>query len=323
MKDGHRGHEQAAGGSGNGTGGNRPAAGGTGHRIAVISDTHNLLRPEVVEIIKTCDAVLHGGDISGPETLEKIRRACGSSASFMAGGAGNFFAVRGNNDRDWAADLPYELEVQLYGRKFFMTHKKKDIPADVDADVVIYGHSHKYAQTYIDGILYLNPGSCGPRRFNQPITMAVLTIPEAGAIPGAESGYGDSAGTQGKSGAGDFAGTEGKSGVGELIGTEGKSGVGDFAGTEGERRKSYGITVEKIEIAHGTSKTAAGTTVSTKQQVSADLIRKIGADLEKHRTVSDIAARRGVSRELADQIVRLYVTHPGVTAEQIMSKMGL
>ena len=287
MKDGHRGHEQAAGGSGNGTGGNRPAAGGTGHRIAVISDTHNLLRPEVVEIIKTCDAVLHGGDISGPETLEKIRRACGSSASFMAGGAGNFFAVRGNNDRDWAADLPYELEVQLYGRKFFMTHKKKDIPADVDADVVIYGHSHKYAQTYVDGILYLNPGSCGPRRFSQPITMAVLTIPEADTITRAESG------------------------------------VGDSVRTEGERLKSYGITVEKIEIAHGPSKPAAGTTVSTKEQVSADLIQKIGADIKKHCTVSEISARRGISRELADQIVRLYVTHPGVTAEQIMSKMGL
>ena len=262
-------------------------SGGTGHRIAVISDTHNMLRPEVVEVIKTCDAVLHGGDISGPETLDKIRRACGNSASYTVGGAGNFYVVRGNNDRDWAADIPYELEVQLYGRKFYMTHKKKDIPADVDADVVIYGHSHKYAQTYVDGILHLNPGSCGPRRFNQPITMAVLTIPEPDALPGAESGAGDS------------------------------------AGTKGERLKSYGITVEKIEIAHGTSKTAAGTTVSTKQQVSADLIRKIGADLEKHRTVSDIAARRGVSRELADQIVRLYVTHPGVTAEQIMSKMGL
>ena len=298
MKDGHRGHEQAAGGSGNGTGGNRPAAGGTGHRIAVISDTHNLLRPEVVEIIKTCDAVLHGGDISGPETLEKIRRACGSSASFMAGGAGNsvsdmaggagnFYAVRGNNDRDWAADLPYELEVQLYGRKFFMTHKKKDIPADVDADVVIYGHSHKYAQTYIDGILYLNPGSCGPRRFSQPITMAVLTIPEADTITRAESG------------------------------------VGDSVRTEGERLKSYGITVEKIEIAHGPSKPAAGTIVSTKEQVSADLIRKIGSDIKKHCTVSEISARRGITRELTDQIVRLYVTHPGVTAEQIMSKMGL
>ena len=108
-------------------------SGGTGHRIAVISDTHNMLRPEVVEVIKTCDAVLHGGDISGPETLDKIRRACGNSASYTVGGAGNFYVVRGNNDRDWAADIPYELEVQLYGRKFYMTHKKKDIPADVDA----------------------------------------------------------------------------------------------------------------------------------------------------------------------------------------------
>ena len=63
--------------------------------------------------------------------------------------------------------------------------------------------------------------------------------------------------------------------------------------------------------------------MSSKEQGSADLIRKIGADLEKHRAVSDIAARRGVSRELADLIVRLYVTHPSVTAEQIMSKMGL
>ena len=287
MKDENLRRDRAAGGSGNGTCANRPAAGGTGHRIAVISDTHNLLRPEVVEIIKTCDAVLHGGDISGPETLEKIRRACGTAASYRIGGGGNFYAVRGNNDRDWAADIPYKLEVHLYGRKFFMTHKKKDIPADVDADVVIYGHSHKYAQEYVDGVLFLNPGSCGPRRFNQPITMAVLTIPEQDADPGAES----------------------------------SAGVCD--GPAAERPRSYGITVEKIEIAHGPSKTSAGTVVSSKEQVSADLIRKIGADLEKHRAVSDIAARRGVSRELADQIVRLYVTHPGVTAEQIMSKMGL
>ena len=287
MKDENLRRDRAAGGIGNGTCANRPAAGGTGHRIAVISDTHNLLRPEVVEIIKTCDAVLHGGDISGPETLEKIRRACGTAASYRIGGGGNFYAVRGNNDRDWAADIPYKLEVHLYGRKFFMTHKKKDIPADVDADVVIYGHSHKYTQEYVDGVLFLNPGSCGPRRFNQPITMAVLTIPEQDADPGAESG----------------------------------AGVCD--GPAAERPRSYGITVEKIEIAHGPSKTSAGTVVSSKEQVSADLIRKIGADLEKHRAVSDIAARRGVSRELADLIVRLYVTHPGVTAEQIMSKMGL
>lgn len=255
------------------------------HRIAVISDTHNLLRPEVAEVIGTCEAVLHGGDISGPDTLEKIRSLCGEGAvpnkgvfqrpgedrSFVESGTpGNLYVVRGNNDRDWAEEIPYKLEVELFGRKFFMTHKKKDIPADVDADVVIYGHSHRYAQDYADGTLYLNPGSCGPRRFNQAITMAVLTISDQ---------------------------------------TEKDSGT-----------KSYGITVEKIDIPH---KQAGSPKVVKKEQVSADLIRKIGADLEKHRTVADIAARRNVSPELAEQIVRLFVTHPGVTAEKVMSKMGL
>lgn len=289
-----------------------------GHRIAVISDTHNLLRPEVAEVLKTCEVILHGGDISGPQTLEMIRGACGGSvgggsvgssgacggsassggkasgsgASCQVGGTGNFYVVRGNNDRDWAADIPYTLEVTLFGRRFFMTHKKKDIPANVDADVVIYGHSHRYAQEYKDGTLFLNPGSCGPRRFNQAITMAVLTIPDP-----VEGNSEDS--KQFSSGGGNLP-------------SEGKS---------GERQGCYGITVEKIEIPHSPLKTSAA--VTAKEQVSADLIRKIGADLAKNRTVAEIAARRGVSRELTEQIVRLYVTHPGVTAEQIMSKMGL
>ena len=229
-----------------------------GHRIAVISDTHNLLRPEVADIIKSCELVLHGGDISGPDTLEKIRSL-----------SGNYYVVRGNNDRDWASDIPYTLEVELYGRKFFMTHKKKDIPSDVEADVVIYGHS-------------LNPGSCGPRRFNQAITMAVLTVPDTD--------------------------------LSDNVLPEGGSG-----------KKSYGITVERIDIPHAKAASAASTSgvVCSPNQVTADLIRKIGTDLERHRTVADIAARRNVSRELAEQIVRLYVTHPGVTPEQIMSKMGL
>ena len=239
----------------------------SGHRIAVISDTHNLLRPEAAEVIRTCEVVLHGGDISGPDTLEKIRNLCGS-----------LYVVRGNNDRDWASEIPYKLEIELYGRKFFMTHKKKDIPPDMDADVVIYGHSHKYVQDYIDGTLYLNPGSCGPRRFNQAITMAVLTVSE-------------------------------KTLHGDIL-TEGGPGM-----------KSCGITVERIDIPHAGAKTTSGVVCSN--QVTADLISKIGTDVKKHRTVADIAARRNVSIELTEQIVRLFVTHPGVTAEQIMSKMGL
>lgn len=273
-----------------------------GHRIAVISDTHNLLRPEVAEVIRTCDVVLHGGDISGPATLEKIRELCGESPSSRLGGAGNFYVVRGNNDRDWASEIPYTLKVTLYGLKFFMAHMKKDIPADIDEDVVIYGHSHRYAQEERNGTLYLNPGSCGPRRFRQPITMAVLTIAESG---------------------------------------------------ENSGRDLKRVSVEKIEIPHEaamssgppdaqklsvTQKSAAAQKTSTAQKssamhessasrerelVSGDTIRKIGEDIAKHRTISEIAARRNLSRELTEEIVRLYVTHPGVTPEQIMSKMGL
>ena len=254
------------------------------HRIAVISDTHNLLRPEVAAVIKTCDVVLHGGDISGPATFEKIRELCGESSSTRVGGAGNFYAVRGNNDRDWASEIPYTLEVTLYGLKFFMAHMKKDIPADADADVVIYGHSHRYAQEERNGTLYLNPGSCGPRRFRQPITMAVLTIAESG----------------------------------------------EASGPSLQR-----VSVEKIEIPHEDVKSSGplaaqkplvthkSSASQERELVSGDTIRKIGADIEKHRTISEIAARRNLSRELAEEIVRLYVTHPGVTPEQIMSKMGL
>ena len=185
-----------------------------GHRIAVISDTHNLLRPEVADIIKSCELVLHGGDISGPDTLEKIRSL-----------SGNYYVVRGNNDRDWASDIPYTLEVELYGRKFFITHKKKDIPSDVDADVVIYGHSHRYAQDYIDGTLYLNPGSCGPRRFNQAITMAVLTVPE-------------------------------------------KDLAEDILADGGTEKKSYGITVERIDIPHAKAASTSGVVCSEAKETS-------------------------------------------------------
>ena len=180
----------------------------------MISDTHNLLRPEVADIIKSCELVLHGGDISGPDTLEKIRSL-----------SGNYYVVRGNNDRDWASDIPYTLEVELYGRKFFMTHKKKDIPSDVEADVVIYGHSHRYAQDYINGTLYLNPGSCGPRRFNQAITMAVLTVPE-------------------------------------------KDLAEDILADGGTEKKSYGITVERIDIPHAKAASTSGVVCSEAKETS-------------------------------------------------------
>lgn len=133
-------------------------------RIGIISDTHGLLRPEVLNILKTCDCILHGGDINSPEILDQLRPLA------------SIYAVRGNNDREWAEGLAKTLRFQIEGVEFFMTHNKKDVAWDLgNAQVVVFGHTHKYFQDRIDRRLWLNPGSCGKRRFDQEITMAVLT----------------------------------------------------------------------------------------------------------------------------------------------------
>ncbi|MEA4895944.1 MAG: metallophosphoesterase family protein [Oscillospiraceae bacterium] len=132
-------------------------------RIAVLSDTHGLLRPEVLRIVRTCDCILHGGDINKPEILDELRTIA------------PLYVVRGNNDKDWAKDLPQSLSVTLEGVSFFIVHNKKDVPLELGtAQIVVFGHSHKYFEQELNGLLWLNPGSCGPRRFDQPITMAVI-----------------------------------------------------------------------------------------------------------------------------------------------------
>jgi len=134
-------------------------------KIGIISDTHGLLRPEVMEILKTCDCIFHGGDINKPEILDQLR----SLASI--------YAVRGNNDKEWAEGLARTLRFSIEGVEFFMTHNKKDVAWNLEnVQVVIFGHTHKYLEQKIDGRLWLNPGSCGRRRFDQEITMAVMTV---------------------------------------------------------------------------------------------------------------------------------------------------
>lgn len=77
------------------------------------------------------------------------------------------YVVRGNNYKDWAEDIPHDLTVTLEGVRFYMVHNKKDVPADLTgADVVVFGHSHKYSEERRGDVLWLNPGSCGPRRFH-------------------------------------------------------------------------------------------------------------------------------------------------------------
>ena len=139
-------------------------------KIGVLSDTHGLLRPAVLEVLRSCDCILHGGDVNKPEILDTLRSIA------------PLYVVRGNNDREWAEGLPQSLTVTLGGVPFFMVHNKKDVPADLgDARVVVFGHSHKYLEQQRDGRLWLNPGSCDRQHFDQEITMAVVTV-DGGAL---------------------------------------------------------------------------------------------------------------------------------------------
>ena len=102
-------------------------------KIGIISDTHGLLRPEVLEILKDCKYILHAGDVNKDEILDVLRSM------------GNLYVVRGNNDKDWAENLRTSLSFTIAGVKFFMVHNKKDVAWDLgDTQVVIFGHTHKY-----------------------------------------------------------------------------------------------------------------------------------------------------------------------------------
>ena len=140
-------------------------------KALIISDTHGVLRSEVIEQIKNSDAVIHGGDVDTKAILDEIK-------SLMNPGV-QLFAVCGNNDRT-LPELPDNIVFELCGTRIFLVHNKRDIPKNTDTDIIIFGHSHKYYEETVNGQLWLNPGSCGKRRFNLPLTMAVLNIDEIG-----------------------------------------------------------------------------------------------------------------------------------------------
>lgn len=134
-------------------------------RIGIVSDTHGLLRDNVTGYLKDCDCIFHGGDINCQEILDRLKKIA------------PLYAVRGNNDKEWAEYLPKDLKVQVEEVSIYMVHNKKEASAELSGvNVVIYGHSHKYQEAEIDGRLWLNPGSCGKRRFDQEITMAVMMV---------------------------------------------------------------------------------------------------------------------------------------------------
>ena len=139
-----------------------------GRVIGVISDTHGLVRPEAIEALRASELIVHAGDIGGPEVLEALRAIA------------PVVAVRGTNDREGWAETLRETEVVEVGNALLYVlhdvHRLDLEPAVAGFHAVISGHSHRPLLEERRGVLYLNPGSAGPRRFNLPIAVARLRL---------------------------------------------------------------------------------------------------------------------------------------------------
>jgi putative phosphoesterase len=144
-------------------------------RIGIISDTHGLLRPEAAQRLAGVAHIIHAGDIGRADVLAGLRRIAPLTA------------IRGNVDTgDWAKEYPDTQVVRLGERSFYALHDLQELqidPAGCGIDVVVSGHSHRPRVETIDGVLYLNPGSAGPRRFKLPITLATLELSASGLRP--------------------------------------------------------------------------------------------------------------------------------------------
>lgn len=142
-------------------------------RIGLISDTHGLLRPEALAALQGCAQIIHAGDIGKPQVLDGLRAIAPLEA------------IRGNIDTaDWALELPERVDLRIGGLTLHVLHDLKQLDIDPLAagiDVVIAGHSHKPKVERRDGVLYINPGSAGPRRFSLPISLALLELNDGDA----------------------------------------------------------------------------------------------------------------------------------------------
>ena len=218
------------------------------YRIGVISDTHGLLRNDVTDVLCTCQAIVHAGDIG----REDILKALNDMAPL--------YAVRGNVD---TCRLPLYLSFELQGIRIFLIHNRRQIRPDISGrDLIIYGHSHKYECVHKAPGIWLNPGSCGVRRFALPLTFAVISVEKAG---------------------------------------------GPFQ-------------IRRMDLAVAPESVSGFPDCGGKDQT--ELVRRIMKDTDRGKTVAAMAARYRISEDLAARICRLYVTHPGVSADEILRKMG-
>lgn len=137
-------------------------------RIGLISDTHGLLREEALDALRGCDLIIHAGDVGNPEILAALQQLA------------PVVAVRGNVDTgEWAKALPETAVAEAGSVHLYVLHDLQSLDLDPLAagfQIVISGHSHQLARSERGGVLYINPGSAGPRRFNLPITLALLDL---------------------------------------------------------------------------------------------------------------------------------------------------
>jgi uncharacterized protein len=141
-------------------------------KVGVISDTHGLMRSEALDALRGSELILHAGDIGSADILEALETIAPVTA------------IRGNNDtQQWATNIPETIDVKVEDVCIHMLHNLKEFSAKqaAAANVVIAGHSHRPLVERREGVLYLNPGSAGPRRFKLPISVATLTISGANA----------------------------------------------------------------------------------------------------------------------------------------------
>jgi putative phosphoesterase len=136
--------------------------------IGLISDTHGLLREEALRALKGSDLIIHAGDVGKPEIIESLKAIA------------PVVAVRGNVDTEpWASALPETEVVEAGSATIFVLHDVHELdlnPSAAGFHIVVSGHSHKPDRTERDGVLYINPGSAGPRRFQLPVTIACLDL---------------------------------------------------------------------------------------------------------------------------------------------------
>ena len=143
--------------------------------IGVLSDTHGRLREAVLKKLAHCELIIHAGDIGTVTVLDQLRRI------------GEVVAVKGNVDHgSWSARLKESECIDFYRKRILVVHSLDDLtmhPESANVDVVIYGHSHRASNYYNNGVLYVNPGSAGPRRFTLPTSIAYLRLVDKQFVP--------------------------------------------------------------------------------------------------------------------------------------------